>query len=321
MTDPVTPVDLLALCDTYDLTQLFGRHVESEAPWLRFRRPDEVEDPETIEFALGWLPRPERLRQFPNLKLICSIGAGADGLLSLPTLKDTTLITRLRVEEQAAMMAGFAVWHVIWHQRGMGQYLRQQQDALWKAFNKEPPSRTRVGILGYGHMGKKIAKSLDLLGFPLSILVRNARGARAEEPEAALYSGKHGLAALAAESDVLINVLPLTAETKGLLSAAFFAAMKPGAYLINLGRGQHLNEADLVAALDSGQLSGTALDVFATEPLPADSPLWRHPKILVTPHVASEADDAKVVRFAAAEIRRYIDGEPLVGLIDRSQGY
>lgn len=321
MTPSSAPVDMLALCDKYDLVDLFGRYVPTEAPWLRFRRFDEVEDPASIRFALGWMPRADRLRQFPNLQLVCSIGAGADGLLSLPTLTERTLISRLRDEEQAAMMAGFAVWHVIWQQRGMARYLRQQGDVVWDPFNREPPSRTRIGILGYGHMGKVIAKALKPLGFPLSALVRKATSDEDGVLGVDLYSGAKGLAAIAAENDILINVLPLTEETRGLLDASFFAAMKPGAYLINLGRGAQLVETDLLAALESGQVSGAGLDVFQTEPLPADSPLWRHPKVLVTPHVASEADNAKIVRFAAAEIRRFLDGEPLQGLVDRSQGY
>ncbi|MEO1190627.1 MAG: glyoxylate/hydroxypyruvate reductase A [Pseudomonadota bacterium] len=311
--------ELLALCDAYDLVDLFGAHVEAEAPWLTLIRPAEVSNPAKIRFALGWLPKPERLTDYPNLELICTIGAGADGLLRLPTLGPKVKVCRLRDEEQAKMMAGFAAWQVVWYQRGMAGYLRQQQEQRWNAFNKEPAERFSVGLLGYGHMGQAIATTLTSMGYRLSAAVRNAKQ---EAPAGlTLEAGAEGLARVAAKSDLLINVLPLTEATRGLLNADFFAMMKPGAILVNLGRGAHVVEADLVAALDSGQVGGASLDVFAEEPLPTDSPLWSHPKILVTPHVASEAADAHVLRFAAEEIQRYEKGEPLRGLIDRSQGY
>ncbi len=313
------PFEMVALCDAHDLARIFGRHVREQAPWVTLLRPDEVAAPERIDFALGYRPKGATVKRFPNLKLICSVAAGVEAFLEIPDLPPGIAVSRLCDEEQAAMMAGFACWQVVWRHRGMGRYLEQRQAGLWKQFNKSPPSRCKVGVLGFGLMGRAIAEALAGLGYPVSALVRN----RPETPpeRVRLHSGADGLAEIAASSDILINVLPLTAETRGLLSAPLFAAMKPGAYLINLGRGPHLVEADLIAALDSGQLSGAALDVFEVEPLPAASPLWGRPEVLITPHVASECDDAKVVSFALAEIERFRSGEPLVGLVDRAKGY
>lgn len=318
MTTP-EPVELVSLCDAHDLVKIFAPHFAEQAPWITLLRPDEVEDPARIRFGLGYRPKPERFERFPNLKLICSIAAGVDALVQQPKLPEGTLISRLCDEEQAAMMAGFACWHVIWHHRGMARYLEQQKAKAWEDFNKSPPSRLQVGVLGFGLMGRAVAKALAGLGYPTSALVRTRPD---DEPEGVrLHSGPEGLAQIAAASDVLINVLPLTPETHGLLSAPLFAQMKPGAYLINLGRGQHLVEADLIAALDAGELSGAALDVFEREPLPPSNPLWSRPDVLVTPHIASECDDAKVVSFTIAEIERFRAGQPLVGLVDRSRGY
>ncbi|GAB5469180.1 MAG: glyoxylate/hydroxypyruvate reductase A [Rhodospirillales bacterium] len=321
MASPEDPLEVVVLCERNDLIALFGPHVAAEAPWIALRRPEEVNDPKAMRFALGWLPSPERLRQFPNLELICTIGAGADGLLRIPGLSETVKISRLVDDEQALMMAGFAAWQVVWHHRGMARYLRQQREVVWDEFNKQPPSRMRIGILGYGRMGKAVAKTLGSMGYPLSALVRKAGATHDEDLGVTLHAGAGGLRRIAAECDMLINVLPLTAETEGLLCADFFAIAKRGAYIVNLGRGPQLVEADLIAALDSGQLGGAALDVFDREPLPPESPLWRHPKVLVTPHVASEAADNRVLRFAASEFERYLKGQPLRGLIDRSQGY
>ncbi len=313
------PIEMVALCDAADLVASFAPHFAAQAPWIRLVKPEAVSNPETITFALGYRPNPERFKAYPNLKLVCSIAAGVEALLRQPFMPEQTLISRLCDEEQAAMMAGFAVFNVVWHHRGMGRYRRQQEARVWDAFNKAPPSRMSVGILGYGLMGKAVAKSLIDLGYPVSALVRS-------KPETTpdglrLHVGTEGLAAIAAESDILINVLPLTAETEGLLAAPLFEAVKPGAFLINLGRGQHLVETDLVAALEKGQLSGAALDVFAEEPLPAESPLWDRPEVLITPHVASECDDAKVVSHAVAEIERFQAGQPLLGHVDRTRGY
>lgn len=319
MSEAREPIEMVALCDAHDLAEMFRPHFDEQAPWIKLRRPREVEAPEKVAYALGYRPDPERLKDYPNLRLICSVAAGVEALLRQPHMPDATIISRLCDEEQAAMMAGFAVWHVIWHQRGMARYLQQRRDRVWDSFNKAPPSRMRVGVLGFGLMGKAVAKVLQGLGYPVSALVRSTPD---ETPKGIrLRAGSEGLAQIATESDILINVLPLTAETEGLLAAPFFGQMKKGAYLINLGRGQHLNEGDLIAALDQGQLSGASLDVFEREPLPQNSPLWDHPEVLITPHVASECDDAKVVSFAIAEIERFQAGQPLVGRVDRNKGY
>lgn len=319
MAEHPKPIEMVALCDAHDLAEIFGPQFAEQAPWIRLRRPQEVEAPEKVAFGLGYRPNAERLKHYPNLKLICSIAAGVETLLDQPHMAEGTIISRLCDDEQAAMMAGFAAWHVVWHHRGMARYLQQRQDRVWDSFNKAPPSRMAVGVLGYGLMGKAVAKALQGLGYPVSALVRNRP---AETPAGIeILAGAEGLAELAAKSDVVINVLPLTGETEGLLAAPFFAQMKRGAYLVNLGRGQHLNENDLLEALNAGQLSGAALDVFEREPLPVSSPLWDHPEVLITPHVASECDDAKVVSFAIAEIRRFQAGEALVGRVDRAKGY
>lgn len=315
----MTPVDVVCLCNKTNLKKTFGAHGPVVAPWLRFLDPDEVENPSAIEFALAWKPSTGAFTPYPALRLVTSVGAGADSILACRDLPCETIVSRIMDPEQAAQMAGFALWHVIGQDRQLLAYPALQVEARWTQITKQPPSRFPVGILGYGLMGRTIGEFLSRLGYPVLALARSQPRALADNVQ--VLTGDDGLLHVANGARALINVLPLTDATRGILNARLFNAMRSDALLIQIGRGEHLVESDLIDALDAGQLAGAALDVFEREPLNATHPFWRHPKIRVTPHVASEPDDRTVVRWLATEIERVQRGEPALGAIDRTQGY
>ena len=312
-------VDVVCLCDRSDLKSMFEAHVEGEAPWLRLVNVDEVADSSAIMYALAWKPAPGTFTHFRNLRLVTSVGAGVDSILACPDLPAATTVSRLMDHEQAAMMAAFAVWHVVGHDRHLDEYRAQQAAAVWKQISKAPPSRFPVGVLGFGLMGRAISVALNTLGYPVRALTRTTP--HDVPPGIEVLVGLDKLHELAGAVRTLINVLPLTDTTRGLLAWPVFQAMRNDALLVQIGRGEHLNEPDLLRALNAGEIAGAALDVFEREPLAADHPFWRHPRIRITPHVASEADDAHVVRWLGSEIQRIERGETALGAVNRKQGY
>lgn len=281
----------VALCERLDLMRLFGTHFEAESG-LDLRPPERIEDPAEIDFALAWRPGAEAFAPYPNLRAVFSIAAGTDGITASRSLPRDIPLIRLRDPDQALQMAGFAVFQVLWHHRGMADLIAAQARHDWaRRAGGASPSRRRIGILGLGHMGRQIARSLSALGYPVTSLTRRPP---VSEP-GVTHLTQDRRADFLAVTDILINVLPMTAETRGLLDRALFDALPRGAALIHMGRGGQLVEEDLIAALDAGQISGASLDVFATEPLPHGHPFWDHPKVLVTPHVAGEAEAGAVV--------------------------
>jgi glyoxylate/hydroxypyruvate reductase A len=318
-TPPRPAIDVVCLCDVIDLKAHFQDVFRQQAPWLRLLRPDEVADPRQIRYALGWKPTAGQAARFRALRLVSSVGAGADALLECQGLARDVVISRIMDPEQAAMMSAFALWHVIGLHREMHRYPAQQQAHRWRQRSKAPPSRFPVGVLGYGHMGQHLADCLHRLGYPVHAATR-----RTPEQVPAwlqLASGEHACLVVAARCRVLVNLLPLTAATRGILDAQLFRVMPRDAWLVHLGRGGHLVAADLLAALDAGDIAGAALDVFPVEPLPKDDALWDHPGVRITPHVASEVDDRRVADWLAEQIDRLESGRPALGIVDRDRGY
>ena len=310
--------DVVCLCDTYDLKRLFGAHFDRDAPWIRLKTPEEIDDPGTIRHAIAFAPTPGMLRQFPSLALISSVGAGVDGLLSDPALDPGVAVSRLHSGEQAQMMAGFAIWHIVGWQRGLHRLVEQQEAQRWDQSNLTSPKDFPVGVLGMGKIGGLLARSLHQLGFPVTAY---AGRARVTDDGIRVLSGEGGLAEIRSTSRAIVNLLPLTDITRGLLNFSFFTAMRADAILINLGRGGHLVESDLIAALDSGCPGHAALDVFQTEPLPGDHPFWAHPEVTVTAHIAGEPDPAGIARYLAKGIAAFEAGQSPAGLVDRARGY
>lgn len=313
-------VEGVYLCTHLDLPDLFGAAIEDQ-PGLRLYRPEDVPDPARIRFALVWRPAPDAFDAYSNIELVQVIAAGVDGVLRNPSLPEGVTVTRVHDDEQAAIMAGFAAWHVVWHHRHMGNYLTAQSEGVWDRTTIKtlrPPSQVRVGILGYGLMGQAIAKTVAAMGFPVFVATRTDGDSAGGITRIA---GDHAVQEVAAHSDILINILPLTDATHDILSADLFARMPEGAALIQLGRGQHLVEDDLLAALDSGRIAGASLDVFREEPLPPEHPFWRHPNIVVTPHEASVTSPKAVSDTLARSVQACVAGQRPAAAVDKSNGY
>lgn len=310
------PIPVVVLSEVFDLASIIG--IEGH-PQIRLLRPEDVENPEEIEFALAWRPPAESFDRFPNLKLVSSIAAGVDSILSCPSLRDDIVVTRIRDEAQAQMMAGFAAWNVVWHHRRMGDFVRNQATRTWeRSYRPEVPGEVTVGVLGFGLMGRACALAVAALGYKV-VAARRSDGP--EEPGIEVISGPDAPQQVAARAQILINVLPLTEDTRDLLDKDFFALMPEGASLIQIGRGEHVVEADVLDALDSGRIGSATFDVFRQEPLPPEHPFWARPEILITPHKASDTTRAEVLRQLAENCIAIAAGGAPPGAVDRGAGY
>lgn len=286
-------------------------------PGMEIRLWPEVGEPADIEFAfVSKMPLGE-LKRFPRLRLIGSMLAGVDHLVASKDLPTGIPLVRTGAPDGDPMMTEFAILHVLRHHRRVPEYLLAQQREEWTALPQPRTEERRVGLLGLGSLALPVAIALRDLGFQVAGWSRTAKQVEGVRS----FHGRAQLTDFLARTDILLNLLPLTAETRGIVDAAALAAMPEGAAVINLGRGPHVVVADLIAALDSGQLSAATLDVFDVEPLPAGSPLWKHPRITVMPHVARRQRPVDVAPQIAENVRRVGAGQPLLQVIDLAAGY
>lgn len=269
-----------------------------------------------IEYLAFMRPDFDALPAFPNLKAMFSRSAGVESFIRHPRLPKARL-GKVEPPGGDPMMTEYVVMHVLRLHRDMPAYQRAQANREWRRVPIVRPEERRVGFLGYGLMAKAPALVLKSLGFAVSAWVRTRR----ESAEVPLFHGPGQLEAFLAQTDIAVCLLPLTQETEGIFCARTFAMMPRGAMLVNVGRGRHVVNEDLIAALDSGQLSYAALDALSPEPLPPDSPLWLHPKVTVMPHVARRPTVAQLVTEIAANIRSLEAGGPLLQEVDLATGY
>jgi glyoxylate/hydroxypyruvate reductase A len=270
-----------------------------------------------VGIALAWKPPPGALAQLPGLRLIVSTGMGVDHLLVDPHLPDGVPIVRVIDPGLVGQMAEYAIYWTLHHHRDMDAYAAQQRQQVWREMPFVDSALRRVGVMGLGEIGADTARKLSMLGFATAGWSRSPR--RIEGVEC--FDGRDGFEPFVRRTDILIDVLPMTPQTAGLLDARAFGLLPRGAFFINMARGGHVVDRDLVQALDSGHLSGAVLDVFHVEPLPAGHPFWTHPKIRVTPHIAGPTNPRTAAESVADNVRRLRAGQPLVNLIDRSSGY
>ena len=300
-----------------DASTLWLAELRKFIPDLEMRVFPEIGNPKDIDAALVWKPQPGLLASLPNLKLIVSLGAGVDHLLADATTPRHVPIARLVDPYMTEAMSEYVLTQVLRIHRQDFAYRAQQMERIWRELPQPNAAARRVGVLGLGELGSDAARKLSVLGFEVAGWSRRER----RLPGMESFHGADGLIALARRSDILVCLLPLTRETVGVLDARLFAAMPKGAAIVNAARGRHLVEADLLAALDSGQLSAAVLDVFEAEPLPATYPLWSHPKVIVTPHAAAATHAPTAAAGVAENLRRLADGRPLINLVDPALGY
>ncbi len=283
--------------------------------------PDEAIDPALVRYAAVWKPAPSALRAFPNLEAIFNLGAGVDAVIADRTLPDLPLV-RVALDDLTGRMTEYVVMHVLMHHRRQRYYDACQRERIWSPKQQWAASAVRVGILGLGILGCDCAEVLSRIGFDVAGWSRSAKSL----PGVTCFAGEGELGAFLSRTDILVCVLPLTSQTKGILNRATFAQLARdgvfgGPVLINAGRGGLQKEDDIVGALDDGTLLAATLDVFTTEPLPADSALWAHPKITISPHNAADTDPPVVSAYVARQIERYEQGLPLENVVDRARGY
>ncbi len=290
--------------------------LKSEMPELDVRVWPEAGDPEDIDFALVWEPEPGLLRRFPNLRAICSMGAGVDHVLRDPDLPDVPLV-RLVDRRLTAAMSEYVILHVLRFTRRMPEILANQRRRKWRYLPPPDTEGTPVGIMGLGELGADAGRKLAMLGFPVLGWSRTEK----RLPGIESMHGAEALFPFLGRCRILVCLLPLTPATHGLIDARALAALPEGAFLINAGRGAHVVDEDLLAALDSGRLAGAVLDVFVEEPLPPDHPYWTHPKVTVTPHNASDTIAASAAPQIVDNVRRARAGRPLLNVVDRRRGY
>jgi len=287
-----------------------------QIPDLEIRIFPEVGDPAEIEYLAFMRPDFDAIPALPNLKAMFSRSAGVEAFIDHPRLPKVPL-GKIEPEGGDPMMTEYTVMHVLRFHREMPLYQEAQANREWLRRPIVRPETRRIGFLGLGLMAKAPALVLKSLGFPVSAWVRSPK----PDSEIPIFHGPDQFERFMNQTDIAVCLLPLTRETKGIFCSRNFAMMPRGAMVINIGRGKHVVEADLIAALDSGQLSYAALDALYPEPLPPDSPLWLHPKVTVMPHVARRPTVAQLVTEIAANISSIESSGGLLQEIDKAMGY
>jgi glyoxylate/hydroxypyruvate reductase A len=287
-----------------------------KAPDLSFRIWPEIGDPADIRYFAAWMPPDDLMTQFPNLELLISVGAGVDHF-DLSKLPPDLPVARMVEPGIVDGMVEYVSMAVLSLHRDLIDYVAQQRAEVWKQIRVRPASTRRVGVLGLGMLGEACCRMLVPFGFQVAGWSRSGR----EIDGVTSFAGTDALPEFLARTDILVCLLPLTDETRGMLNAELFAQLPKGAKLVNSGRGAHLDQDALLAALDSGQISAAVLDVTSPEPLTTGHPLWSHPRVLVTPHIASMTQPETAVEVVLENLRRHHAGEPLIGLVDRQRGY
>ena len=291
---------------------LFARRM----PELPFRAWPDVGDPAAVRYLAAWQPPADLATRFPNLDVLFSTGAGTDQF-DFSAIPDTLPVVRMVEPGIIDGMVEYVTLAVLSIHRDWRTYRQQQRAGVWQAHPVQRASARRVGVLGMGVLGRAVLDRLCRFGFSCAGWSRSPQ--RIEG--VACHAGAEGLPAFLARTDILVCLLPLTDDTRGILSRPLFDRLPPGATVINVGRGGHLVQDDLLQALDDGKVGHAILDVCDPEPLPAGHPFWTHPQVTLTPHIASMTQPETAVEAVFDNIRRHREGLPLIGLVDRARGY
>ncbi|EPH0091477.1 2-hydroxyacid dehydrogenase [Pluralibacter gergoviae] len=291
--------------------------------WLAQHAPDiqmhiwpDIGDASKVEMLVAWQPPDDVMTIFPNLQVLMSVGAGADQF-DLSKLPPALSVVRMIEPGLTQGMVEYVTFAVLGLHRDMPRYFHQQREQRWQSHRTYTAGERRVGVMGLGELGQASLKQLVSLGFHCAGWSRTPR----DVDGVRCWHGSEQLAAFLAWSEILVCLLPLTDDTRGLLNADLFARLPTGAALVQVGRGAQLNDAHLLAALANGQLRAAVIDVTDPEPLPSGHPFWHHPAVWLTPHIASQTQTDSAAGAMLENMRRYQRGEPMVGIIERNRGY
>ncbi|MEM6763072.1 MAG: glyoxylate/hydroxypyruvate reductase A [Pseudomonadota bacterium] len=277
-------------------------------------------EPAEVRYALTWKPPKGLLPSLPNLEVVFNLGAGVDAVLADPELPDVPVV-RLVDDDLTDQMTEWVTLQVLAHHRQALTYAAQQRANQWRDREQPATRDVRVGFLGYGVLAQSAAKIIEMLGFQVQGWSRSPK-----EAPIKMFAGEAGLRPFLAETDILVVLLPLTPATREIINTSLIDALaKDGAHggpiLINAGRGGLQNEVDILTALQDGRLKGASLDVFQVEPLPASSPLWSAPNLIITPHCSAVSNPRAVSQYVTKQISAYERGEALQNVVDRTRGY
>lgn len=292
--------------------RLFAEH----APDIEWRAWPDLGDPRDIQYLAAWQAPDDVETLLPNLQVLFALSAGVDQL-DLGRLPTTLPVVRLLDPGISQGMCEYASFAVLSLHRDMLRYRQQQAERCWQAHRLMPAGQRRVGVMGLGLQARQILASLKTFDFALSGWARSEH----DIDGVACFAGDEQLPAFLGQCDIVLCVLPLTEQTRGILNRQLFQHLPKGAALVNMGRGGHLVEADLLEALAGGQLSAAVLDVLEQEPAPMDHPFWHHPQILLTPHIAAMTQPESAFGVLLENIRRHQRGESMLGLVDRERSY
>ncbi|MBG1232746.1 2-hydroxyacid dehydrogenase [Aestuariivirga litoralis] len=311
---------LVFVTPTWDATS-WAEAMRKAAPGLDVSIWPDSGKAEDVTYACAWLPPPDVVKSFPNLKVIFSLGAGVDAILSDPTLPVGVPIVRVNDPDLTNRMSEYVVLHVLMHHRQQRRLDDAQAKGEWNSFPQHAAKDLSVGIMGLGVLGQDAARKLAMLGFN----VRGWSRTKKDIPGVESFDAA-GLDAFLSGTDILVSLLPATVDTDGILNTALFKKLSRrgplGApVIINAGRGRQQNEDDILACLEDSTLLAATLDVFHKEPLSTSSALWKHPRVTITPHAAADSEPATICSYVAEQIRKFEAGAPLENLVDTKRGY
>lgn len=290
--------------------------IARQMPELPFRIWPDSGDPADVRYLAAWQPPDDLATRYPNLEVLFATGAGTDHV-DFSTIPASLPVVRMVEAGIIQGMVEYVTLAVLSIHRDWRTYLDQQREGRWQTHRVHPAASRRIGVLGLGVLGQAVLASLSGLGFACAGWSRSPHQIAGVD----CYAGADGLQQLLARTDILICLLPLTDGTRAILSKPLFDQLPQGAAVINVGRGGHLVQDDLLRALDEGKVGQAILDVSEPEPLPPQHPLWSHPKVQLTPHIASMTQPETAVEAVLDNIRRHQAGLPMIGLVDRTRGY
>lgn len=307
----------LVLSDTGASFPAWESAFRKAAPEMILMHDRPSRDLSGIRYCMTWKPLPGVYDRMPDLEALFVLGAGVERFLADATIPPQVRIVKMAEPGLTQAMEHYVLWQVLNHHRRFWELEAGQREARWIDQTYPAPWERKVGIMGLGALGEAVAIMLKRFGFDTRGWSRSAKAIDG----VTMFAGADRIDAFLDGLEILVCLLPLTADTRGVLNADLFRRLAPGAGLINVGRGAQLNEADLLSALESGQLAAASLDVFAAEPLPHGHPFWRHSRIFVTPHLAADVDPESSAMAIRRQIERFEAGQALEHVADRARGY